>query len=477
MAGLSYARCPPLPRALMSRWLPLAALAAVLLAAPASAQISFSFDDLYDYADSGETVTRDLFDTGTEVPPADQARIDALIALRGAGQTWDFTTITYPIEEQTVTTVYFGGDVAGLPGASNFPSANYALLNDVPDSDPDGDGYVYADVANDQFITQGIYAPASGGNPETVITYEPDGLQQLTFPISLGTVTEDQTTQTIQGFTITTDYRSEVVGSGTLVTPAGSYETLMIEYRVTVSFPGAPATVTDVYSWVTRDRYVIADATNFQTPQGPRAYNASYTRRPGGGANQAPTVTGTTTATTPAGQTVQIDVLANVTDPDGDPLSITAVSDPAHGTAAVGDDGTGRRRAPVVEYTADAGYQGPDSFTFTVSDGTAEATGTVEVTVMGGIATEDGPGVLAVAVVPNPAARRARLAVSTSAAGDARVVVVDALGREVARPHDGPLTAGDHTFALDLVDLAPGVYAARVTVGGAATTVRLTVAR
>ncbi|WP_412060683.1 Ig-like domain-containing protein [Rubrivirga sp. IMCC45206] len=461
----------------MTRCFSLAALAAVLLAAPATAQITFTFDDLYDFADSGETVTRDLFDTGTDVPAADQARIDALIALRGAGQTWDFTTITYPVQDQTATTVYFGGDVAGLPGAANFPGANYVLLNDAPDSDPDGDAYVYADASNDQYVSLGIYAPASGGNPETVITYEPDGLQQLTFPIALGTVTEDQTTQTVAGFTVTTDYRSEVVGSGTLVTPAGSYEALMIEYRVTVSFPGAPATVTNVYSWATRDRYVTADATNFQTPQGPRAYNASYTREPGGGTNSAPTVTGTTTATAPAGQTVQIDVLANVTDPDGDALSITAVSDPMHGTAAVGDDGTGRRRAPIVEYTADAGYQGPDSFTFTVSDGMAEATGTVEVTVSGGVSTEDGPGVLAVAVLPNPAASRARIAVSTSAAGDARVIVVDALGREVARPHDGPLGAGDHTFALELGGMAPGVYAARVTVGGTASTVRLTVAR
>ncbi|WP_412070061.1 Ig-like domain-containing protein [Rubrivirga sp. IMCC43871] len=462
----------------MSRWFSLAALLAVLLVAPASAQISFSFDDLYGFADSGETVTRDLFDTGTDVPAADQTRIDALIALRGAGQTWDFTTIAYPVEDQTATTVYFGGDIAGLPGASNFPDANYVLHNEVPDSDPDGDAYVYADASNDQYVSLGIYAPANGGNPETVITYEPDGLQQLTFPIALGTVTEDQTTQTISGFTITTDYRSEVVGSGTLVTPGGSYPALMIEYRVSVSLPGAPTTVVNVYSWATRDRYVTADATNFQTAQGPRAYNASYTSEPGGGGtNSAPTVTGTTTATAPAGQTVQIDVLANVTDPDGDALSITAVSDPMHGSAAVGDDGTGRRRAPIVEYTADAGYQGPDSFTFTVSDGTAEATGTVEVTVSGGVATEPGPEVLAVAVVPNPATSRARIAVSTSAAGDTRVVVIDALGREVARPHDGPLAAGDHTLALGLGDLAPGVYAVRVTAGGAATTVRLTVAR
>ena len=461
----------------MPRCFSLAALAAVLLAAPASAQITFTFEDLYGFAASGETVTRSSFETDTnaDVPADDRAEIDALIALRGANQTWDFTTLAYPNASTIAQTYTLGADVAALPGASNFPAANYAILSDTSTAAGSGAGYVFADVSDDQFVTQGVYAPAGGGNPEVVITYEPDGLQQLTFPITFGTVTEDQTTQTIQGFTITTDYRSEVVGYGTLVTPAGSFETLMIEYAVTVTAAGFGTTVT-TYAWATAEGHG-ASASNYQIPQGGQVHFASYFTPEGGGSNSAPTVNGTVTATATAGATTPIDVLASVTDADGDALSVTGVTAPAHGTAEVGDDGSGRRLADVVLYTPDAGFTGEDAFDFTVSDGTAEATGSVTVTVTGGTAAEDGPEALVVAVVPNPSSGLARVALTTARADDATVVVWDAVGREVARLHDGPLSAGVHTFALDAAALAPGVYLARVALGGAVTTARLTITR
>jgi outer membrane protein OmpA-like peptidoglycan-associated protein len=69
-----------------------------------------------------------------------------------------------------------------------------------------------------------------------------------------------------------------------------------------------------------------------------------------------------------------IDVLANDSDADGDPLTITAVSAPSHGTAAVA--------GANVDYTPATGYLGEDSFTYTISDGRGgSATATVRVTV------------------------------------------------------------------------------------------------
>ncbi|MEQ1670697.1 MAG: Ig-like domain-containing protein, partial [Hyphomicrobium sp.] len=50
------------------------------------------------------------------------------------------------------------------------------------------------------------------------------------------------------------------------------------------------------------------------------------------------------------------------TDVDGDPLTFSKASDPAHGTVTVRPDGT-------YTYTPAANYNGPDSFTYTVSDG------------------------------------------------------------------------------------------------------------
>ena len=69
-----------------------------------------------------------------------------------------------------------------------------------------------------------------------------------------------------------------------------------------------------------------------------------------------------------------IDVLANDTDANGDPLIVSAVTQGAHGSVT--------NNGNSVSYTPDANYFGPDSFTYTVSDnvtGTDTATVTVNV--------------------------------------------------------------------------------------------------
>ncbi len=71
-----------------------------------------------------------------------------------------------------------------------------------------------------------------------------------------------------------------------------------------------------------------------------------------------------------------IDVVANDVDVDGDSLVIGTVNSPAHGTVAVTDDG-------LIEYTADDGFTGDDSFGYRVFDPvgeSAEATVTISVT-------------------------------------------------------------------------------------------------
>jgi hypothetical protein len=69
-----------------------------------------------------------------------------------------------------------------------------------------------------------------------------------------------------------------------------------------------------------------------------------------------------------------IDVLANDSDANGDTLTVTAVTQGAHGSVA--NNGTS------VSYTPAANYFGPDSFTYTIDDGNGESdTATVTVTV------------------------------------------------------------------------------------------------
>ena len=72
---------------------------------------------------------------------------------------------------------------------------------------------------------------------------------------------------------------------------------------------------------------------------------------------------------------VAADLLANDTDPEGDPLSLDSFNSPANGTLIDNADGT-------LTYNPDAGFIGTDTFTYTVSDGnggTDTATATITV--------------------------------------------------------------------------------------------------
>ena len=86
-------------------------------------------------------------------------------------------------------------------------------------------------------------------------------------------------------------------------------------------------------------------------------------------------------ASTGAGVPVAVSVLANDTDVDGDTLSVTGKTTPAHGTVTC--------TATTCTYTPAAGYTGDDTFGYTVSDpGALTDTGLVTVSVG---ATNDPP--------------------------------------------------------------------------------------
>ena len=79
-------------------------------------------------------------------------------------------------------------------------------------------------------------------------------------------------------------------------------------------------------------------------------------------------------ATVPYGAATAIDILANDSDPDGDALNITGVTQPGFGTTTT--DGS------QVIYTPNPHFIGTDSFTYSISDGYGgTSTATVSVTV------------------------------------------------------------------------------------------------
>ncbi|PYR69576.1 MAG: hypothetical protein DMF88_05630, partial [Acidobacteria bacterium] len=144
-------------------------------------------------------------------------------------------------------------------------------------------------------------------------------------------------------------------------------------------------------------------------------------------ANDAPVAVNDTTTTT-EDTAVSIAVLANDTDVDGDTLTVTGVGTPAHGNATVNGN--------AVTYTPALNYNGPDSFTYTISDGHAgTATASVAVTIT---AANDAP--LAVndtaATVEDTAVSIAVLANDSDVDGDTLTV------SRVGTPAHGTATAG-----------------------------------
>ncbi|MEM1054872.1 MAG: FG-GAP-like repeat-containing protein [Bacteroidota bacterium] len=89
-------------------------------------------------------------------------------------------------------------------------------------------------------------------------------------------------------------------------------------------------------------------------------------------------------------------------------------------------------------------------------------------------ATDDA---LALRISPNPVRGVARAEYLLPEAGSARVLLLDALGREVLVLATGPHTAGRHTVSIPTTPLSPGAYIVRVETEETTTFTRLTVLR
>lgn len=96
------------------------------------------------------------------------------------------------------------------------------------------------------------------------------------------------------------------------------------------------------------------------------------------------------------------------------------------------------------------------------------------------VSSEDGPdvGPLRLSVAPNPSREVTRILVhATVLQPMMRVMVADALGREVAVVHEGPLPEGDRAFTFDPSRFPAGVYVVRATAAGASAVRRVIIVR
>jgi hypothetical protein len=118
--------------------------------------------------------------------------------------------------------------------------------------------------------------------------------------------------------------------SGTISFTAVSHPDIVFDYNVEVTVSDGTATTPVVFVWTVDD-----------LNRAPLAVNDSDN--------------------TPEDTTLDVDVLANDSDADGDALTVTGVTDPPNGTAV--------NNGSDVTYTPDANFAGTDTFNYTIADG------------------------------------------------------------------------------------------------------------
>ena len=195
---------------------------------------------------------------------------------------------------------------------------------------------------------------------------------KIVVPIPAG-VTVDDVTFTASSFTgqswsvsgsnLTATFTGNVVianGGPTPVVPDVKMKTTVAGPARTIEWK-APTSITAKAS------YFLGNFTASCTPTNPNLVLISTVVR---APNTAPTATD---QAVPVAHNTAKAITLSGTDPESNPLTFATTSTPAHGVLS----GT----APNITYTPTTGYSGPDSFTFTASDGALSDTGTISLTV------------------------------------------------------------------------------------------------
>jgi hypothetical protein len=189
---------------------------------------------------------------------------------------------------------------------------------------------------------------STGGTPPTAVNDSASTANHT--PVSLTPLTNDSGAGTLAILSITQPANgTAVLGSNNVVT-----------YTPNGSFNG-----TDKFT------YTMTDSSGLV---------ATATVSVSVAANKSP-VASPDSASVVNGGTVTLNVTLNDTDPEGDKVTITGITQPASGLVVVNTDSKGNPDGTVT-YASVSGFKGKVTFTYTISDGYGgTATGTVAVTV------------------------------------------------------------------------------------------------
>jgi len=239
---------------------------------------------------------------------------------------------------------------------------------DVLDNDSDPDG--------DDLVVQSVTQPADGSvvNNGADVVYTPDpgfnGTDAFTYTVSDGNGGADTATVTVS-VALVNDPPSAVDDASTTLEDTPS----TIAVLLNDSDPDGDALAVKSVTRPSHGTALPSGKSVIYTPSpnyaGPDAF--TYTISDGNSgtatatvsivvlpANDPPTAQDDI-QTTPEDAPVTVAVLGNDSDPDGDDLRVQSVGQPTHGTVTGGGS--------FVAYTPNPGFNGVDSFTYTVSDG------------------------------------------------------------------------------------------------------------
>lgn len=161
-----------------------------------------------------------------------------------------------------------------------------------------------------------------------------------------------------------------------------------------------------------------------------------------------------------AGNSIDIDVLQQVSDPDGDTVKIIFFTQAALGQVALNAD-------QRFVYTPPADFQGEDAFSFVVQDSRGATTeGTVKITTSSITFVEDGSKTaLSAAIYPNPATEQVVINFQIRKKDVVHLRIHRLDGSCIEELWSGALHAGQYNWKWDVSRMAAGMYICALQVG------------
>ncbi len=267
----------------------------------------------------------------------------------------------------------------------NDPVSINVLAND---SDPDGDALtlsVASQPANGTAAvnlpgTRIVYSPASGFSGADSFVYQVSdgngGTASATVSITVSNVNAvpialDDVAQATQGTAVNfnvlandSDPDGDLLSVSIVTPPAGGTATVLPDNRIT--YTSAPA-------------FAGADSISYSVDDGNGGSDSATVSITVASTNSPPLLADDA-VTIAQGQTIDINVLLNDSDPDGDVVVLTGLTPASNGIAVINNN--------VVTYTPAPDYSGLDTFFYTASDsnnGAANATVVVTITAVNAV--------------------------------------------------------------------------------------------